>query len=215
MLVRIQPPRLLVLRLSVTDTTGTHRRSWSMPAAPSGSPAWQLPTAAAHLIRLHRTQTPPTVDAFAAHLNELTRTPIPFPQAPYGYDPLHDRRVSCLIDLHAEPAQGNERWPRSSLMVLEQETGRCAWSRITRRQGAYAVIAYTHSEVTAEALRLADRMRTRPDFRTAATYELAEQLREWTQRMHRQVKAEQTLIRAGQARQPMPQTRRSVRVQLA
>jgi hypothetical protein len=213
--VNIQATRLLVLRLSVTDATGTHRRSWSMPAAPSGSPAWQLPTVAAHLIRLHRTQTPPTVDALAAHLSELTGAPIPFPQAPYGYDPLHDRRVSCLIDLHTEPAQGNERWPRCSLMVLEQETGWCAWSRITRRQSAYAVIAYTHTEVTAEAQRLADQMRTRPDERSAATFELAEQVREWSQRMHRQVKAEQALIRAGQARQPKAETRRSVRVQLA
>jgi hypothetical protein len=33
--------------------------------------------------------------------------------------------------------------------------------------------------------------------------------------MHRQVKAEQALIRAGQARQPKAETRRSVRVQLA
>ncbi|MEV6787747.1 hypothetical protein [Streptomyces sp. NPDC051098] len=213
--VRIQSPALLVLRLSVTDAAGTHRRSWSMPAAPSGSPAWQLPTVAAHLIRLHRRQTAPTVDGFAAHLTELSGAPIPFPQAPYGYDPLHDGRVSCLIDLHTEPAQGNERWPRCSLMVLEQETGRCAWSRITRRHGAYAVIAYTHTEVTAEAQRLSDRRRSDRSGRTAAMCELAEEVRVWAQRMHRQVKAEQTLIRAGQQQRPQPQPRRSARVVLA
>jgi hypothetical protein len=211
-LVIVRSPRLFVLRLSVTDDAGTRRQSWSMPAAPFGDPAWQLPTVAAHLARLRRTGARPTPEAFAAHLAERATGPVPVPQTPYGYDPLHDSRVSCWLDVHAEPAQGGEQWPRCSLAVLEQETGRCGWSRITRHRGAYAVITHTHSEVTAEAQRLADRMRTRPDAGTAAVREMADRMRDWTQRAHRHVKAEQTLIRAGQPRTPKPEARRSAAV---
>lgn len=122
--------------------------------------------------------------------------------------------MSCWLDLHTEPARGSEQWPRCSLVVLEQESGRCNWSRITRHRGAHAIITHTHSEVTAEAQRLADRMRTRPDAGTAAVREMADRMRGWTQRAHRQVKAEQTLIRAGQPCGPKQEARRSVAVLL-
>ncbi|MEJ8640215.1 hypothetical protein [Streptomyces sp. MS2.AVA.5] len=95
------------------------------------------------------------------------------------------------------------------------------WSRkpAARRHGAYAVIAHTHTEVAAEAQRLSDRRRSDPSGRTAALCELAEEVRVWAQRMHQQVKAEQTLIRAGQQQrpqsQPQTQARRSQRVVLA
>jgi hypothetical protein len=68
--------------------------------------------------------------------------------------------------------------------------------------------------VTAEAQRLADRMPTRPDAGTAAVHEMADRMRDWTQRAHRQVKAEQTLVRAGQPRAPKPEARRPATVLL-
>jgi hypothetical protein len=205
-------PRLLVIRWSVSHETATTRGAWSMPSAPFGTPAWQLPTVAAHLARLHRTQSPPTVDAFAAYLAERGTRPVPVPLDQYNYDPLHDTRISTLVDVHTEPAQGGEQWPRCSLAVLEQETGRCPWSRISRHRAAYGVITAAHREMTAESQRLADRHRSRPSDATAAALALAEQVRDWTGRAHRAVRAEQTLIRAGQARPRARQERRSVAV---
>lgn len=212
----VRPPHLFVLRLAISDRTGTQRRAWSMPAAPFGDPAWQLPTVTAHLARLHRTQTRPTVEAFAAHLTERAAGPVPVPQEPCGYDPLHDSRVSCWIDVHTEPAERGEQWPRCSLVVLQQETGRCGWSRITRHRGVYGVIVHTHAEVTAEVQRLADALRARPDDSgTAALHELADQMRGWTQRLHRQARAEQTLIRAGKTHGTRRVATRTVQVKTA
>jgi hypothetical protein len=62
--------------------------------------------------------------------------------------------------------------------------------------------------------RLADRMRNSLDPGTAAVHEMADRMRGWTQRAHRQVKAEQTLIRAGRPRAPKPEARRSATVLL-
>ncbi|MFD8078974.1 hypothetical protein ACFV3E_40745 [Streptomyces sp. NPDC059718] len=197
----VRRPSQLVIRLSVTGREGTRHQSWSMPAAPFGTPAWQLPTLAAYLVRLHRANAAPSLEQFAALLSERTASPIPATQHAYGYDPLHDPRVSCLLDFHAEAAQRNETWPRCSLVVLEQETGRCApWDRITRHRGAHAVITATHREITAEHEHWADIARTRPSQQAADVCEMAARLADWTRRAHRTVKAEQELMRAGQAR---------------
>ncbi|WP_237329882.1 hypothetical protein [Streptomyces sp. CBMAI 2042] len=197
MLLAIASPSLFVLRVSVTDDSGTERRTWSMPNAPYGSPAWQLPSIVAYLARLERTQECPSVAQFSDYLRERSARPVPPPQAPHPYEVLHDPRVSCWIDAHFEPAQGSERWPRIALAVLEQETGRCPWSRITRRRGAYSVIAHTHSEVSAELSRLADRARVTADPGTVEVHRMAQEVHGWTWRVARKVKAEQVLIRAG------------------
>lgn len=210
----LRAPRLFVLRMSVTDATTTIRRSWCMPAAPFGTPAWQLPTVATFLATLNRTQGAPTVEKFAAHLSLRTGAPVPAPLERYAYDPMHDPHVSTWVDVHTEPAQGNERWPRCALSVLEQETGRCGWSRITRRRGAYEVIAHAYQEATAEAELLAGRMRTRPTYGTAEVHELAQQMRAWCWRAHRQARAEQLLIAAGKPREVKPEKRRSIALTL-
>ncbi|MEU4266219.1 hypothetical protein ACYCCF_30105 [Streptomyces argenteolus] len=210
----LRSPRLLVLRVSVTDGSGTVRRSWSMPAAPFGTPAWQLPMLAAHLVALNRTQSAPTVERFAAHLSARTGGAVPVPLDAYPYDPIHDARVACWIDVHAEPAQGNERWPRVALSMLEQEAGRCGWSRITRHRGAYAVIAHAYQEMTAESELLAGRMRTRPDQGTAEVHGLAEEMRAWCWRAHRQARAEQLLTDAGKPREKKQEKRRSIALAL-
>ncbi|MFF4248983.1 hypothetical protein ACFYY2_31580 [Streptomyces sp. NPDC001822] len=206
----LRAPRLFVLRMSVTDTTATTRRSWCMPAAPFGASAWQLPTVAAYLTALNRTQGAPTLEKFAAHLSLRAGGSVPVPLEPYAYDPMHDPRVSTWVDVHTEPAQGGERWARCALSVLEQETGRCGWSRITRRRGAHEVIAHAYQEATAEAELLAGRMRTRPNYGTAEVHELAEQMRAWCWRAHRQARAEQLLIRAGKPSQEKQKNRRSI-----
>ncbi|MCX4657283.1 hypothetical protein AB0N79_38765 [Streptomyces microflavus] len=195
----IASPSLFVLRVSVTDDSGTERRSWSMPSAPYGSPAWQLPSVVAYLVRLEGTQERPSVARFEEHLRARAARPVPSPQAPHAYDVLHDPRVECWIDAHFEPAQGSERWPRIALAVLQQEAGRCPWSRITRHRGAYGVIAHTHSEVTAELSRVADRARTVPGPGVAEVHRMVERVHGWTWKVARKVRAEQVLIRAGSA----------------
>jgi len=210
----LRAPRLFVLRMSVTESTTTARRSWCMPAAPFGAPAWQLPTVAAYLSMLNRTQSAPGVDQFARHLLVRDGGAVPVPLEHYAYDPMHDPRVSTWMDVHIEPAQGNERWARCALSVLEQESGRCAWSRITRRRGAYEVIAHAYQEATAEAELLAGRMRTRPNYGTAEVHELAVQMRAWCWRAHRQARAEQMLIDAGKPRQEKQENRRSIALTL-
>ncbi|MER7816623.1 hypothetical protein [Streptomyces sp. NPDC096153] len=208
----LRSPRLFLLRLTVTDEQAGQSGSWAMPAAPFGSAPWQLPTLAAYLRRLHRSEAPPGLDEFAAYLAGRAQGPVPVPQAPYVYDPLHDPRIVCWIDVHAEPARDGERWPRCSVVVMEQESGLCRWSRITRLRTAHHVIAYTHTEATAEAQRLADRMRRCPHEGTAAALELAEQVRDWAQGAHRQVKAEQTLVQAGRVRRALREGVRTVAV---
>ncbi|MCX4523900.1 hypothetical protein OHA69_40650 [Streptomyces anulatus] len=198
MRLSIVSPSLFVLRVSVTDGSGTERCSWAMPSAPYGSPAWQLPSVVAHLVRLERTQEPPSVSGFAEHLRSWSSSSVPPPQTPHPFDVLHDPRVSCWVDAHLEPAHGSERWPRVTLAVLQQESGRCAWSRITRHRGAYSVIAHTYTEAAAEVSRLADRARSVPDAGTAAALCTAQQIRDWTWGVHRKARAEQVLVRAGQ-----------------
>ncbi|MFB8023582.1 hypothetical protein ACFC36_33970 [Streptomyces rubiginosohelvolus] len=197
MRLSVVSPSLFVLRVSVTDSTGTERGCWAMPSAPYGSPAWQLPRIVAHLLRLERTQEPPTVAGFAEQLRAHSGAPVPSPQTPHPFDVLHDHRVACWVDAHFEPAQGTERWPRVALAVLEQEAGGCAWSRITRYRGAYSVIAHAHSEVSAEVCRLADRARRVPHAGTVAALESAERIRDWVFGVHRKARAEQVLVAAG------------------
>jgi len=122
--------RALVLRLSSPTTPAPAASPGRCPPPRS---ATRLATAhpRRHLNRLRRTGPDPTPDAFAAHLTERATGPVPVPQTPYGYDPLHDPRLSCRLDLQHRPATAGAV-ARCSPVVLQQETGQCGWNRITR-----------------------------------------------------------------------------------
>ena len=193
-------PALCVLHATITtpdgDVTSFGR---SMPAAPFGTPAWQMPRIAGYLATLRRAGgAEPRPETFTAYLDK-PGPGIPAPHQPYPYAPWHDEQVTCLLDLVLTP-HGSMGWPAVSLVVIEQEAGRgrCSWSRMERHRGFLDVLGYAAQEIAAEHARLAgqpatDGMRQLRD--------LAAEVTTCVHKVHKAARADRALARAAQARE--------------
>jgi len=203
--MRLDPrrPALCVVQATIANGDGTATLvARAMPAAPFGTPAWQLPIVAGYLGRLRRTGDAPTAKSFAAYLDARAGATIPSPHQPYVHAPWHDDRVTCLIDLALTP-RGEMGWPATSLVVLEQEAGRgrCSWNRLERHRGYLAVLAHTARETAAEHARLTDRLRTDGTDGLRELHALAADVTSWAAKMHRAAKGDHTLARAAAVRE--------------
>ncbi|WP_127357021.1 hypothetical protein [Actinacidiphila soli] len=86
--MRLDPrrPALCVVQATIATGDGTATLvARAMPAAPFGTPAWQLPIQAGYLGKLRRTQDAPTPENFAAYLDARAGAAIPSPHQPYGH----------------------------------------------------------------------------------------------------------------------------------
>jgi len=153
-------PSLLVIRASVTGRQGiTEQLSVTMPAAPYGTAPRQVAALALYLAELRREEREPS----GASLRDFLaggRADLPFASATHEYPHhvLHDRRVTCLLDVLIGE-RDSTGWPSVSLLVWEREearhTGYCGFTRVNRYRGARAVLASGRDEVEGERGRLA------------------------------------------------------------
>jgi hypothetical protein len=201
--VRLDPrrPALCVVQATITTPDGRATRiARSMPAAPFGTPAWQMPRIAGYLAKLRRAEGDgPRPETFTAYLDARGGPGIPSPHQPYAYTPWHDEQITCLIDLVLTP-HGSMGWPGVSLVVIEQEAGRgrCSWNRMERHRGYLDHLAYTAREIAAEHARLANQP---ADDGIGELHALAGDVTTWVQKVHKAAKADRTLARAAQARE--------------
>ncbi|MFJ2745464.1 hypothetical protein ACIO3O_38045 [Streptomyces sp. NPDC087440] len=184
--------------ISVPSEDSSVALTYSMPAAPFGTAAWQLPVLVGYLNRLRRQGDDPAPDSFAAYMDSRAEAAVPGPARPYRYAPWHDHRVTLLLDVSITP--GNTLgWPKVSTVVQEQEPDEpCGWARTTRLHGCRAVLDHAVTEVSAEHARLADRARTTPSVRTVR--DLAEHTGRWVRQVRQAYRADLTLSRAAQVR---------------
>lgn len=191
---------LFVAQAAVSNHTGLIARAGlAMPAAPFGSPAWQLPSLVAYLHRLHQTQQDPSPELWRAH-TERQSGPVPRPHIRYQADGLHDANAVCVLDIQLGPRDKNTGWPTAHLAVIEQEEGPCPFGRITRRHGIEAIAAYTAEELTAEHARLADRARRHQDTHLARLAELAQRAANWADTLRATAHADTVHAQTAKAR---------------
>lgn len=202
--MRLDPrrPALCVMQATIADADGhAVLVSHAMPAAPFGTPAWQLPILAGYLNQLRRASCPPTSQNLTDYLTTRRGTALPGPLQPYRHNPLHDNRVTCLLDIALTP-NGPMGWPYVSLVVIEQEPdrGRCAWSHIERHHSYLNIIAHTADTIREEHRRITERLRTTDDDELRAVQRLAADVTNWIDKIHTAAQADHTLTRAAETR---------------
>ncbi|MFE1437096.1 hypothetical protein [Streptomyces sp. NPDC058739] len=176
--LRLHTP-LFIAQAAVTNHTGvTARTGLAMPAAPFGTPAWQLPALLSYLHRLHHSQEDPSPERWRTHTQHPTG-PVPRPHLPYHADALHDPDAVCVLHIQLGPRDEHTGWPTAHLAVTEQEEAPCPYGRITHRHGTEAIATYTAEELTAEHAALTDRARRHHDPHLARLAELAQRAAHW------------------------------------
>ncbi|MCX4554219.1 hypothetical protein [Streptomyces sp. NBC_01500] len=194
---------LCVIQATITEPDGRSTMvAHSMPAAPFGTLAWQLPLLSGYIARLHRDRIAPTTDTFTAYMTARASARIPSPTTPYPYTPWHDGRITCLLDVALTP-RGFANWPGVSLVIVEQDSvgpAACSWTRMERERGVVAVLGRALKESAAEQARLADQMRGGGEDGVRELHALAEQVTEWTGQQLKAARAERTLANAAKVR---------------
>ncbi|WP_030272864.1 single-stranded DNA-binding protein [Streptomyces sp. NRRL B-24484] len=140
-------PTLLVLQATVVLPWGREQFALAMPTAPQGSAAWQCAQIALYL----HTVREGAVEPGAAALRDFL---IARPSAPtfvwdYRREPLHDRRVECLLNLVVEP-HSKGVWPGASLVVIECERGPAGFYRKRSWGGAREIAREALGEIEGE-----------------------------------------------------------------
>ncbi|MDX3075910.1 hypothetical protein [Streptomyces sp. MI02-7b] len=170
------------------------------PNTPFARAPWQLSLVAGYIASLRRDSTPADVESFTKYLTGRATAAVPAAVTPYSYAPLHDRRVTCLIDLAFTPGAGTTGWPGVSLVVLEQDAdGPNTWGRVQRRRGYLGVVSYALLEITAEQQHLADLARGGDEDATRL-HSLAGEVRTWVTKIRKSAKADDTLTQAATVR---------------
>ncbi|MEU4095949.1 hypothetical protein [Streptomyces sp. NPDC026673] len=170
------------------------------PPTPFARAPWQLSLVAGYIAGLRRDAVAADVDSFSRYLTGRDSAAVPAAATPYTYAPLHDRRVTCLIDLAFTPGVGTTGWPGVSLVVLDQDgDGPNTWGRVQRRRGYLGVVSYALLEITAEQQHLADLMRG-GDEEAARLHSLAGDVRTWVAKIRKVAKADNTLTQAATVR---------------
>ncbi|MFD8726226.1 hypothetical protein ACFV2H_52095 [Streptomyces sp. NPDC059629] len=191
---------VFVAQAAVSNHTGLIARAGlAMPAAPFGSPAWQLPALLSYLHRLQQDEEDPAPDLWRAHTERQTG-PVPRPHIRYQADGLHDADAVCVLDIQLGPRDGETGWPAADLAVIEQEEGACPFGRVTRRHGVEAIAAYTAQELTAEHAALMDRARQHQDAYFVRLAGLAQRAAEWADKVRAAAHADAVHVQAGRAR---------------
>ncbi|QKV90385.1 hypothetical protein HUT19_41105 [Streptomyces sp. NA02950] len=196
-------PDLFVIQATIPhpNREGSQLLSLSTPAAPFGRTPWQLALVAGYIGSLRKRGDEPTIESFQDYFVSRAASPVPAPAEPYLYTPWHDTQVTCLFDL-AFHRHSFMQWPSISLAVLEQEAhcGRGSWSRLQRRRGALSVIAFAVEEMAAERDHLADQARSGRGDCGASLRELAGEVTDWMQQLHKAARADRTLGQAATVR---------------
>jgi hypothetical protein len=191
---------LFVAQAAVSNHTGLIARAGlAMPAAPFGSPAWQLPALVSCLRRLHQDEEDPSPELWRAH-SERQPGPVPRPHIRYHGDGLHDADAVCVLDIQLGPRDEDTGWPAADLAVIEQEEGACPFGRVTRRHGAEAIAAYAAQELTTEHAGLMDRARRHQDASFVRPAELAQRDANWTDKVRATAHADAVHVQANRAR---------------
>ncbi|MCW8382461.1 hypothetical protein [Streptomyces justiciae] len=191
---------LFVAQAAVSNHTGLIARTGLiMPAAPFGTPAWQLPALLSYLHRLHRREEDPSPELWRSHTERQTG-PVPRPHIRYQADGLHDPDAVCVLDIQLGPRDQATGWPAADLAVIEQEEGACPFGRATRRHGAEAIAAYTAQELTAEHAALMDRARQHQDTYLVRLAHLAQRAAEWAEKIRAAAHADAVHVRADRPR---------------
>ncbi|MFF0386801.1 hypothetical protein [Streptomyces sp. NPDC004286] len=196
--LRLHTPAF-VAQAAVTNHTGLIARTGlTMPAAPFGTAAWQLPALVAYLHRLHQDEEDPAPDQWRTHTARPTG-PVPRPHIRYRGDGLHDPDAVCVLDIRLGPRDQETGWPTADLAVIEQEDGSCPFGRVTRRHGAEAIAAYAAEELTAEHIRLTNRARDHQDTHFVHLAELAGRAADWANKVRAAARADASPSRGSQA----------------
>ncbi|MFE6554308.1 hypothetical protein ACFVHS_38860 [Streptomyces sp. NPDC057746] len=191
---------VFVAQAAVSNHTGLIARAGlAMPAAPFGSPAWQLPALLSYLHRLHQDEEDPAPDLWRAHTERQTG-PVPRPHIRYQADGLHDADAVCVLDIQLGPRDEETGWPAADLAVIEQEEGACPFGRVTHRHGVEAIAAYTAQELTAEHAALTDRARQHQDAYFVRLAELAQRAADWADKVRAAAHADAVHVQADRAR---------------
>lgn len=191
---------LFVAQAAVSNHTGLIARAGlAMPAAPFGSPAWQLPSLVSCLHRLHQDEEDPSPELWRAHTERQTG-PVPRPHIRYQADGLHDPDAVCVLNIQLGPRDEETGWPAADLAVIEQEEGACPFGRVTRRHGVEAIAAYAAQELTAEHAALMDRARRHQDASFVRLAELAQRAADWSDKVRAAAHADTVHAQAEKAR---------------
>ncbi|WP_030618518.1 hypothetical protein [Streptomyces fulvoviolaceus] len=197
--LRLHAP-LFVTQAAVSNHTGLIARAGlAMPAAPFGSPAWQLPALVSYLHRLHQDQEDPSPELWRAHTERPTGPLVPRPHIRYQADGLHDPDTVCVLDIQLGPRDEETGWPACDLAVIEQEEGACPFGRVTRRHGAEAIAAYAAEELTAEHARLMDRARQHQDTSFVRLADLTQRAANWADKIRAAAHADAVHAQADRA----------------
>lgn len=197
--LRLTTP-LFVARAAISNHTGlTARAGLAMPAAPFGSPAWQLPALVSYLHHLHRDQADPSPELWRAHTERPTGL-FPRPHHRYQANGLHDPDAVCVLDIQLGPRDKETGWPAADLAVIEQEDGACPFGRITHRHGAEAIAAHATEELTAEHATLMDRARQHQDTYFARLADLAHRAADWADKVRAAAHSDTIHAQADRAR---------------
>jgi hypothetical protein len=197
--LRLHAP-LFVAQAAVSNHTGlVARTGLAMPAAPFGTPAWQLPALVSYLHRLHQDEEEPSPELWRAHTERPTG-PVPRPHIRYQGDGLHDPAAVCLLYIQLGPRDKETGWPAADLAVIQLEEGACPFGRVTRRHGTEAIAAYAAEELTAEHARLMDRARQHQDAYFVRLADLAQRAADWADKVRAAAHADAVHVQAEKAR---------------
>ncbi|WP_331731732.1 hypothetical protein [Kitasatospora sp. NBC_01300] len=167
-----EPPRptYAVLNAVITDGKGGEEvLRLAMPSEPFGTAAWQMWTVGLYLARLHRHQVQPSAATLRAHLTSGVM-PFPTPTMRFPYGLLHDSRPTLILDLELDPLDASG-WPKTSLVVIEQEVKPLGWTRVRRFRTLRATTKAVWEELDDECSRLAGKKKEQPEL-----FELADKL---------------------------------------
>ncbi|MFE0461857.1 hypothetical protein ACFW1A_21675 [Kitasatospora sp. NPDC058965] len=163
-----EPPRptYAVLNAVITNKEGGEEvLRLAMPSEPFGTAAWQMWTVGLYLARLYRHQVQPSAATLRAHLTSgLVPFPTPTMRFPYGL--LHDSRPTLILDLELGPLDASG-WPKTSLVVVEQEVKPLGWTRARRFRTLRATAMAVREELDDECCRLAGKKEQRELFELA------------------------------------------------
>ncbi|MEU6972876.1 hypothetical protein AB0A71_35210 [Kitasatospora aureofaciens] len=164
-----EPPRptYAVLNAVITDGEGGEEvLRLAMPSEPFGTAAWQMWTVGLYLARLYRHQVQPSAATLRAHLTSGV-VPFPTPTMRFPYGLLHDSRPTLILDLELGPLDASG-WPKTSLVVVEQEVKPRGWTRVRRFRTLRATAKAVREELDDECSHLAGQKEQRELFELAA-----------------------------------------------
>ncbi|MEU3497586.1 hypothetical protein ABZ747_29355 [Kitasatospora cineracea] len=160
-------PTYAVLNAVIADGQGGEEvLRLAMPSEPFGTAAWQMWTVGLYLARLHRHQVQPSAATLHAHLTSGV-VPFPAPTMNFPYGPLHDSRPTLILDLELGPLDASG-WPKTSLVVVEQEVKPLGFTRIRRFRTLRATTKAIQEELDGECALLAGREEQRELFELAS-----------------------------------------------